>query len=605
MNAHDMEGSLEPCAARAVLATKLKPGVAQPGEVSARLRELLQPRPGCILLVHAAAGYGKTTALAATQDADWLWYNLDRGDSSPLTLASRLSLVLDVEPPAPTTPPVGDALAAELADRLAGRSLTITFDRYQQLGYAPEVGRLLSELLVLVPTLALRIATRTRPALPLERLRLEGTFVEVGPAEMRLERDAVERMLTAAWGRPPHAPELSFADEVLGGWPAAIALWQSSLQGETDLMAPLQPFQPLHDYLHEEVFRGALPLEVIDELNVDSSWLPGPGPLLSRATTPERRWVVDHLVKHRVGVLPGPEGWCLHPLADRFAALHVSSTRMNGKTAHLETSENGLDPHAAATVAPSNVVIRTLGGLTVAVDELPVDDSAWPTAARRLLELLLCLPGYQTTAQQAARLLWPRHLLRSAVNSFNVALHGLRRVLEPQLTAGAESRYVVRQGRTYRLCLERMTCDAEDFTRLVRQVPAPLGEAGAHQLESAVELYRGDFLDASSEEFVLDKRARLRRAMVDALERLGEWHSAAGSIGLALRVYNRTLEFGPHREDVWARILELYLSTGDEYQALAALQRCEQTLQSAGIEPSGLLRELHRRIRRDASLSVS
>ena len=186
-----------------------------------------------------------------------------------------------------------------------------------------------------------------------------------------------------------------------------------------------------------------------------------------------------------------------------------------------------------------------------------------------------------------------------------MALHGLRRVLEPQLTAGAESRYVVRQGRTYRLCLERMTCDAEDFGRLVRQVPAPLGESGAHQLESAVELYRGDFLAASSEEFVLDKRTRLRRAMVDALERLGEWHSAAGNIGLALRVYNRMLEFGPHREDVWARILELYLSTGDEYQALAALQRCEQTLQAAGIEPSGLLRELHRRIRRDASLPVT
>jgi DNA-binding SARP family transcriptional activator len=604
MDAH-LEGGLEPCAARVVLSTKLKPGLAQAGEVSARLRELLQPRPGCILLVHASAGYGKTTALAATQEPDWIWYNLDRADSSPLTLASRLCLVLGIEPPAATAQPVGDALAAELADRLAGRAVTVTFDRYQQLGSAPEVGRLLSELLVLVPTLGIRIATRTRPALPLERLRLQGCLFEVGPAELRMEREAVERLLATAFARPPSPEELRFADEVLGGWPAAIVLWQSSLQGDADLMGPLQPFQPLHDYLHEEVFRDALPLEVIDELNVDSSWLPGPGPLLARATTPERRWVVDHLVKNRVGVLPGPDGWCLHPLADRFAALHVSSARLNGKIAHVEVSENGTEPHAAPHLVSSNVVIRTLGGLTVAVDEVPVDDAAWPTAARRLLELLLCLPGYQTTAQQAARLLWPRHLLRSAVNSFNVALHGLRRVLEPQLTAGAESRYVVRQGRTYRLCLERMTCDAEDFSRLVRQVPAPLGEAGAHQLESAVELYRGDFLAASSEEFVLDKRARLRRSMVDALERLGEWHSSAGSVGLALRVYNRMLEFGPHREDVWARILELYLSTGDEYQALAALQRCQQTLHAAGIEPSGLLRELHRRIRRDASLQVT
>ena len=33
--------------------------------------------------------------------------------------------------------------------------------------------------------------------------------------------------------------------------------------------------------------------------------------------------------------------------------------------------------------------------------------------------------------------------------------------------------------------------------------------------------------------------------------------------------------------------------------ALEALQRCEQSLVLAGIEPSGLLRELHRRIRRE------
>ena len=39
----------------------------------------------------------------------------------------------------------------------------------------------------------------------------------------------------------------------------------------------------------------------------------------------------------------------------------------------------------------------------MALDGLPVEDAAWPTAARRLLELLLCLPDYRATAQQAER----------------------------------------------------------------------------------------------------------------------------------------------------------------------------------------------------------
>src|SRR5207302_10540615 len=98
-------------------------------------------------------------------------------------------------------PPLGEALAREMADSLQGRQLTITLDRFQHLGDAPEVGRLLSELLTLVPDLSIRLATRTRPTLPLERLRLEGRLAEVGPGELRLDREEIERLLTDALDR--------------------------------------------------------------------------------------------------------------------------------------------------------------------------------------------------------------------------------------------------------------------------------------------------------------------------------------------------------------------------------------------------------------------
>jgi DNA-binding SARP family transcriptional activator len=259
-----------------------------------------------------------------------------------------------------------------------------------------------------------------------------------------------------------------------------------------------------------------------------------------------------------------------------------------------------IDPEPESVDSGQRVAIATLGGLAVSIGVATVPEAAWATASRRLLELLLCLPGYQATAQQAARLLWPRHLPRSALNSFNVALHGLRRVLEPELTAGADSRYVIRQGRVYRLRLEQMACDVDEFTKLVRHVSRPLGEDAAERLETAAALYRGDFLATSAEEFTQEKRTRLRRVMLDTLERLGEWHAEGGRGPQALRAYNRLLELAPHREDAWARVLELHLRAGDEYRALAVLQQCEQSLEAAGIEPSGLLRELHHRIRREA-----
>jgi DNA-binding SARP family transcriptional activator len=579
-----------------ILASKLAPAITRRRGVPARVRLLLRPSPGCLVLVHAAAGYGKTTALAATQEEGSLWYNLDRSDSSPLVLANRLCAVLGLEPLDSEVSVVGEVVALELASRLQGRSLAITFDRFEQLGAGPEVGHLLSELLVLVPALSLRVATRVRPLLPLERLRLSGRLLDAGPAELCLRRTEIAEVLRDAWQRTPRPDEIEFADSVLRGWPAALQLWQAGVRDNTDLEAPLQGGQPLHDYLHEELIRTVEPglLQVVQS---DFSWLCGEGPLLTRATTKQRRAVADRLIRDRVGVVPGPDGWELHPLANRFAEMHVARPRPLTKptqtSAELERRRLPELPRDDAT----EVVVRTLGGLVIMVGAVSLDKSVLPTSVRRLLELLLCLPGYQTTAHQAARLLWPHHLERSALNSFNVALHGLRRVLEPGLTARSESRYVLRNGRTYRLCVERIACDVESFCQLVCQVQQPLAESATQQLEAAVDLYRGDFLATSAEDFAQERRVQLRRIVLDVLDRLGEWHSVAGDVSAALRVYERLLELEPHREDVWGRLLEVHIAGGDDYQALAALRRCEETLRAAHIEPSRLLKELHQRIR--------
>jgi DNA-binding SARP family transcriptional activator len=592
-------GNLQRAAAPpAVPSTKLRPVLNETREVAASLARSLEPRAGGLVLVHAAAGYGKTTALAMTQQPGWHWYNLDGSDRSARILATRLCSALGIESLPPNGSANGEAVALELANRLEGRALTITFDRYQQLGHAPEVGRMLGELLVLLPTLALRIATRTRPALPLERLRLEGRLVEVETPDLRLPATEISQLLAKAWGRPPNAAEAEFADSMLGGWPGAIVLWLAGLEDGADLMAPLQPGKPLHDYLHEELLQGTLSPSAMDQLRAALPWLVGEGPVLERLPTPDmHRLVIEVLIRDRVGVVPGPGGWHLHPLVNAFLALHVAAPHDDPRPQPTESSGDG-EPGPPG--AEKRVVIRTLGGLAVEVDGLAVPEAAWPTASRRLLELFLCLPGGQGTADQAAGLLWPRHLPRSAQNSFNVALHGLRRVLEPDLRSGSESRYVVREGRGYRLRLDQLDCDAEDFERLVRRISQALDDDSGRRLEMALERYGGDFLASSTEDFVRERRDRLRRLMLEALQRLGEWHTDGRRQELALSAFSRLLELAPQREDIWARVLELHLAAGDEHRALAVLHQCEESLQADGIEPSGLLKELRRRIRREA-----
>lgn len=546
-----------------VLSSKLQPTTVRRPAVPERLRELLRPWPGALTLVHAGAGYGKTTALAAGHRPEWTWYNLDATDRDLVTFAGRLSVALDVEPSGAGPSVSGEVLALELAHGLQGTATTITLDRCEQVGEAVELGRFLAELLVAAPSLALRVATRTRPPLPLERLRLEGRLVEVGPADLRLDRSEIAAVLAEPGGRAPAPAELDFADTVLAGWPAALLLWRAGLEEEGELTAPLQPGQPLHEYIHEEVF-GRLPEDIQLLVRRDWRWLLGRGPLLKRASNSVRRQVADHFVRDRVAVVPGRHGWRLHPLVAAFAGMHTARASVVVATqAREEEAEAQAGPEPAAD-APSRLAIRTFGGLRVLVNGAPLGDQAWPAAARRLLELLLSRPDCRTTAHEAAQALWPHHPARAARNSFNVALHGLRRALEPELMDGARSRYVVRESSQYRLCLERLSCDAEDFARLARQATSPLDEVGARRLQAAVDMHTGDFLATCEEGFVEERRGELRALLLAGLEELGQWYAGTGRTELAVPALRRLVALEPGRREAWARLLELHDAESSE-----------------------------------------
>jgi DNA-binding SARP family transcriptional activator len=556
-------GRPPPVARPPILATKLRPTTGPRVEVSARLAGLLRPRIGCLTLVHACAGYGKTTVLAATHHPDWAWYNLDVADRDPATFAQRLSHALCLEPPANNAPGAGEALALELAQRLQGRPTVLTLDRYEQVRYAAELGRFLGELLLLAPALAVRAATRIRPSLPLERLRLADRLVEVGPGDLRLDRPEIADLLAAAWGRPPRTSELDFADTMLGGWPAALQLWAGGLDDDDgDLLAPLQPGQPLHEYLHEEIVE-TLPEDVFDQVRRDWRWLMSRGPFLKRASNASRRQVADRLVRDRVAVVPGRHGWYVHPLLVAWASMHTSRPNV---TVPPPVPEPVTDrrPDEPAEEAGSPLTVRAFGSLAVLIDGEEVPGTVWPASARRLLELLLSLQGGRTTATDAAQTLWPQHTARAARNSFNVALHGLRRALEPQLTDGARSRYVVREGRQYRLCVERLTCDAEQFTQLVHEVPTTLDDAGGRLLQAAVDLYTEDFLASCDEPFAEVRRSRLRGLLLGGLEKLGQWYAATGRGDLAVPALRRLVALEPSRHMAWERLLELQADAPDQ-----------------------------------------
>jgi DNA-binding SARP family transcriptional activator len=145
--------------------------------------------------------------------------------------------------------------------------------------------------------------------------------------------------------------------------------------------------------------------------------------------------------------------------------------------------------------------------------------------------------------------------------------------------------------------------DVAAFTGLL-QVGAPSPET-IRQLEQAVELYGGDFLDGFSvadsptfDEWVSLNREWLRRLVTEALHRLAACHEQAGEYGRGLRHAWRQVELDPCREQAHRQLMRLLALSGQRSAALTQYETCRRLLaEELGVEPAAETTNLYERIR--------
>jgi DNA-binding SARP family transcriptional activator/ATP/maltotriose-dependent transcriptional regulator MalT len=186
---------------------------------------------GCLLVV-AAAGYGKTTALRR-----WL----------PATACQWLSGSQAV------------ALASERHPIDAGRVVAGDGVRWliaDDAGLSQEaVGALLRRVPSLPAGVRLVLTRRWPPDASVARLRGQGLLVEVGPHELVLDAEEVAAALPAGYG-----PEMATrVHEATAGWPALVRLAAQLLAGgvvEDPLAALAAPGSLIAEYVEDEVLNG-------------------------------------------------------------------------------------------------------------------------------------------------------------------------------------------------------------------------------------------------------------------------------------------------------------------------------------------------------------
>jgi len=263
-----------------LLITKLKPPVSLARSIS-RPRLLLRiadkslPK---VVLVTAAAGFGKTTLLAQWHESVMTkagWLSLDRNDQDPIGFLRYLIAALNQAGPVISaatesfiegranldlegiTARFGNDLARIEDDRI------IFLDDYY-LCETPVINELLSALIERSPeSLHIVLASRTVPALPVARLKAHGALLEFSAQDLKFDQPETESFIHEAHQLDLGPAELRAVNERTEGWAVGLQLASLYLKDSKDLKQSIANLsggvRDITDYLATDVVRRLAP----------------------------------------------------------------------------------------------------------------------------------------------------------------------------------------------------------------------------------------------------------------------------------------------------------------------------------------------------------
>ena len=226
--------------------------------------------------------------------------------------------------------------------------------------------------------------------------------------------------------------------------------------------------------------------------------------------------------------------------------------------------------------------VRLLGEFDLVVGGRSV---ALPTTAQRLTAFL-ALSGHPVARDHVAATLWPDASEARATGSLRSALWRLRRTAPVVEDVGRRIR--LRAG---------LAIDAAELSAATRAITAAGGTMPRSiDQDSFVALVDAeDLLPDWDEDWLVVERERLRHQRLQALERLADALTTAGSAPLAVEAGLAAVRADPYRESARRALISAFIAEGNRSEAVRQFRSYETVLAGdLGIEPSTELEDLVR-----------
>lgn len=230
--------------------------------------------------------------------------------------------------------------------------------------------------------------------------------------------------------------------------------------------------------------------------------------------------------------------------------------------------------------------IEVLGPLRVRVPRGDLDARDFRgSKPKQILQILVAERGHAVSKERLAELLWGETPPRNHQATLETYVSVLRQVLDPGASPRASVVLTERGG--YRLGLERVELDLDDFDRLVQVAGDSEPAAALEALKRALALVRGQtFEDEPYAAWAQTVRAVYVQRRVQALIDGGRLSLLTGDAQSAFLMAEQAVALNPLAEPAYQVLMMAAYALWRQDEALAAFDRCRRLLaEELGADP--------------------
>jgi len=248
--------------------------------------------------------------------------------------------------------------------------------------------------------------------------------------------------------------------------------------------------------------------------------------------------------------------------------------------------------------------IRLLGGFEVHREGMPVRGFE-SRRVRALLAYLATQAERSFSREHLRDLFWPQAEEVRARSNLRQALYNLRSALGSKEDSHSP---LLIDHRSVRFVLSEETwvdvCSFSSAVAALRAAPGRVRGGDVQELARAVQLYRGDFLDAFSlpdsptfDDWLRLEQERLRETALGALRALVGEHLRRGHHDLGIQYASRLLRIDPTSEEASRQLMQLYTLSGQRNRALTVYENLVLLLdRELAVEPMAETSRLYQQI---------